>query len=98
MGDGAAVVGWSPREMALSQDPRTKAGSSLAVWRKSLWAEEMARNNLADRKAFTWGSLAPWACARICLVELGGIWNILVASRNAQLRLLDSKYIKRRVE
>lgn len=35
VGAGAAVVEWSPGEMALSQDPRMKAGSSLAVWRKS---------------------------------------------------------------
>lgn len=48
-------------------------------WRGAAWQ---------IRNAFMWG--ASWACARICLVELGGIWNILVASRNARLRLLDS--------
>lgn len=59
-----------------------------------MWAEELARTSSQVRNASTWNLLESLACARVCLVELGGIWNMFFASRNAQLRLLNSKYIK----
>lgn len=35
------------------------------------------------RNASIWDLLTSLSCATICLVELGGIWNMLAASRNA---------------